>query len=373
MRFKYAFCLLMLSMTTLSAERKQCAPEPQCIPEPEGVTRQPCQVITPPQAPEVSNGTNVFFTADFIYWRAGADNFQYAASGIAIVGNDGVTPVPPPKRGETKSPGFDFEPGFKVGAGVRFAHDGFDLYANYTWLNPAKVASTQKRPTGDMVGPADPYYGAPTLSKVQDHFKQSFNVLDLELGRNFFLSKFLTLRPYFGFKFSSINQHVRNVLTVFNNDTNGLGVNSSIIIGGNTITQLLQKQSVKSWGIGLRGGITPIWYFMENFGLYGNLAISGVWTYYKNITKTSFKGFSVNPPPGNFSGVTANIGRSFHTITPVVELGLGLTYLIFFHCDARALTFSAGWEEQMWIGFNGGLPGGSMTLQGFTFKTKFEF
>lgn len=355
-------------MTALSAKPASCPPPLK----PMGVTEQPLDVITPPQAPKVSGCANFFVTADFIYWRATADNYQYAASGIAIVGADGVTPVPPPKRGQTKSPGFEFEPGFKVGAGLKFAHDGWDLYANYTWLNPATLKSTQTRDTGDMVGPSDPYYGAPTLSKVKDRFKQSFNILDLELGRKFFLSPFMTLRPYFGLRGAWIHQHQRNVLTVFNNDTNGLGVNSFIVPVGDEITTLIQKQKVKSWGIGIRGGIAPVWYFMKNLGLYGNFALSGLWTSYRNVSQTFFEGTS-SVPVGTFSGRTANIGRSFHTVTPVIELGLGLTYMAFFNKDASALTLSAGWEEQMWIGFNGGFPGGSVTLQGFTFKVGYEF
>ncbi|MBS0604475.1 MAG: hypothetical protein JSS60_05490 [Verrucomicrobia bacterium] len=368
----YACGLFVLTMTSVSAESASNE-EPR---KPKGVTTQPTRVITPPQAPKVPHGVNGFVTADFIYWRTTVDNYQYAASGVAIVGDDGVTPVPPHKRGETPSPGFDFQPGFKVGAGLKFAHDGWDLYANYTWLNPETFKDSLSSSSGDIVGPADPYYGSPTLSKVKDRFQQTFNVLDLELGRQFFLSKYLTLRPYFGLKSAWINQTQKNFLTVFNNDTNGLGVNSFSVPNGETITNLIQKQKLESWGIGIRAGIAPVWYFIKNFGLYGNLAVSGMWTTFQNHSKTSFKGTITDPTTGavsSVSGVTANIGRSFHTVTPVIELGLGLTYMAFFHQDAYALTVSAGWEEQMWIGFNGGFPGGSMSQQGFTFKAGFEF
>ncbi len=57
----------------------------------------------------------------------------------------------------------------------------------------------------------------------------------------------------------------------------------------------------------------------------------------------------------------------------MIEVGLGLTYMMFFHKDTSALTLSAGWEEQVWIGFNGGFPGGNLSLQGFTFKAGYEF
>ncbi len=134
-----------------------------------------------------------------------ADSYQFAASGLPIQDTNGNL-VFPSSRGKTPSPGFNFQPGFKVGAGFKFAHDGWDLYANYTWLNPAEVKASISDSKGDMVGPADPYFGTTTLSNAKNTFKQSFNVLDLELGRQFFLSRFLTLRPYFGLKTTWITQ-----------------------------------------------------------------------------------------------------------------------------------------------------------------------
>src|SRR5579872_21274 len=201
-----AFCFFALSLTPLLASptTENCQ-EP---PKPMGVTTQPCGVITPPQAPTVPRWANFFFTADFIYWRTTVDNYTFAASGTPIVVNGALGS--PTTRGKSPLPGFDFQPGFKVGAGFKFAHDGWDLYANYTWLNPAKVKASISNSGGYMVGPGDPYWGTPTLSKVENTFKQSFNILDLELGRQFFLSSFLTLRPYFGLKAAWIDQHQRN-------------------------------------------------------------------------------------------------------------------------------------------------------------------
>jgi hypothetical protein len=190
-------------------------------------------------------------------------------------------------------------------------------------------------------------------------------VIDLELGRRFFLSKFLTLRPYFGVKTAWISQRERLVYTVANNATNGLGVNAIAVPFGDAITQLNQKAKLRSWGIGIRGGIAPVWYFMKDFGLYGNLAVSGMWTQYRNVGKTAYS--------GTMSGLTSYISSSTHSITPVVELGLGLTYITRFYNEAYALTISGGWEQQMWIGFNGGRRGGAMTLQGLTLQVGFEF
>lgn len=356
----YAFSLCALSMANLTA-----GPAAQQTPlKPMGVTTQPSGVITPPMGPKVSDDVNYFFTADFIYWRTTCDGYDYADSGAAIVGADGLTPIDPSKRGRTGYPGFDFQPGFKVGSGLKFAHDGWDVYANYTWLNPDTVESSLSDPSGHMFGTPDPYFGPSTISKAKNHFRQSFNVVDLELGRNFFLSKFLTLRPFFGLKAAWIDQKVKNAFTVFNNATNGINAADEFLVSG-AITNLAQKLKLKSWGIGIRGGIAPVWYFMKDFGLYGNLAVSGMWTSYQNHGKSKYS--------GTISGTSGDILRSSHSVTPVIELGLGLTYMTTFHDDAYGFSLSGGWEEQVWIGFNEGFPRGNMSLQGFTLKVGFEF
>lgn len=365
MKIRFGLCALSLFALPLTAFSANLSAQKttQKPAEPMGVTAQPNTVITPPIGPKVAHDVNFIFTADFIYWKAMADGFEYAASGVAIVGTDTLTPVPSPKQGKVKGPDFDFQPGFKVGAGLKFAHDGWDLYANYTWLNPTTVESSLSDPSGHMVGNGDPYFGAATLSKASNHFKQNFNVIDLELGRNFFLSKYMTLRPFFGLKTAWINQHVQNSYTVFNDATNGINASDGLLPSGQ-INFLHQKLKIESWGIGVRGGISPVWYFMKDFGIYGNFALSGMWTNYEDHIETTYS--------GTISGTSQHAVRSSHTVTPVIELGLGLTYVTTFDDDTYGFSLSAGWEEQMWVGFNEGAPRGNMALQGFTLKVGFE-
>lgn len=363
MKFKYeslVFSFFALSTTTLFAAQDPNAPPV----EPMGVTMQPNALVTPPVGPKVSNEVNFILTADFIYWRSSADNYAYAISGYSIVGTDGKTPIDPTSKGKVSYPDFSFQPGFKVGAGLKFAHDGWDLYANYTWLNPEKMSSYTTDSNGHMAGIRDSYFGDPSLSSASNSFKQTFNVVDLELGRNFFLSKYMTLRPSFGLKSAWINQNIHYYGTVFNNATNGLNDSNGWLTSGQ-INLLEQSIKLDSWGIGIRGGISPVWYFLKGFGLYGNLAVSGMWTCYKNHYETSYF--------GTISGTSANFDDSYHNVTPVIELGLGLTYMTTFCNDSYGFSLSGGWEEQMWIGFNDQFTSGNMVLQGLTIKAGFEF
>jgi hypothetical protein len=206
--------------------------------------------------------------------------------------------------------------------------------------------------------PGDLLFDSPRCTKATNRFKQHFNVLDLELGRNFFVSRFMALRPYFGLKSAWIRQS--------NNSSYTLTTPSDSFVTG-----LIEKHRIKSWGLGIRGGISPVWYFMKGFGLYGNLALSGMWTYYK----TSLKGFAEGIDGSKTT--TTNTVSSSHTVTPVVEWGLGLTYTTTC-CNDYAFTLSGGWEEQVWINFAGNgifgdVTNGNMTLQGLTLKAGVEF
>lgn len=357
------FGLFVLSMANLSADM---ARDGQSQPKPLGVTSQPTNVITPPVAPKVSECCNYILTADFIYWRTSNDSDAFALSGVGTPAPvQGVPSVIPPKKGSYKLPDFDFEPGFKIGAGLKFAHDGWDLYANYTWLHPETFKKTVKDPTGLLQDvQSDLVLDSPTITKAINRFRQSLNVLDLELGRNFFLSRFMTLRPYFGLKSAWIHQSNMTSYTP-------TSFSNSVI----TITDLIEKRKIKSWGMGIRGGISPVWYFIKDFGLYGNLALSGIWTYYKTSAIGIAEGALA--AGGTNSIVTTNIVSSSHTITPVVEWGLGLTYATLAR-EKYTFTFSGGWEEQVWInfagnGFFGTFSNGNMTLQGLTLKAGVEF
>jgi len=54
------------------------------------------------------------------------------------------------------------------------------------------------------VSPA-PY---PIYSKAHGRWKGYLNQLDLDLGREFFVSKYLTLRPHFGLRTTWLRQHL---------------------------------------------------------------------------------------------------------------------------------------------------------------------
>ncbi len=349
--------LFLMSASLLSAQQQ---PNRNAPSQPETVTTQPKAMITPAVAPKVRNGAGLIFAADFIWWKANISGMEYATSGVVDLGNVFVPFGKSTKKGHVNQPNFDFEPGFKVGAGLDFAYDGWDLYANYTWLNGDternSISAHRGRgvtgllPIVDVFGVILPFN---SLNKAQSQWRQHFNVVDLELGRNFFISRRLTLRPHFGLKSAWITEKWK------------LKYVDSDVVHDN----LRKKQTL--WGMGTRAGLNTVWHFSRNWGLYGDIAATALWSdfHVKAKDKEVVEELGISP-------ITLHTKEVITEVIPVFETGLGLTYMAWFDHEQYVLQISAGWEEQIWLDFNHFTDfnrAGNLSVHGLTVKVGFAF
>jgi len=261
--------------------------------------------ITPAAGPRVAHGADVFLTADFIYWKATQDGLSVTD----LIGSSIITP------------NFKWEPGFKVGLGLNLSHDGWDVYAQYTWLH----SSSHKNATsGD--------------------WHLHFNVIDLELGRNFYVSQFLTIRPHFGLKGTWQEQGITGASTAY--------------------TTFLATQKQDTWGLGISSGLNTAWHFTTSWSIFGDIAWSAMWTHY-NAATTDFS------PSLKLKGDN-------YRIRNVAEFELGLRWETWFYDDNYHLAIEAGWEEQIWSNYGSFIrlsnDGQSdLSLHGLNLKFRFDF
>ena len=367
----WAFALSILSLSTAIVAADQVSQQPT-PPMPMGVTSQPTGVITPPVAPAVNHGADVFISADFIYWKAYQDGLEYAESALTASGA-APTAGQTLAQGSFATPKGKFEPGFKVGLGLEFEHDGWDLFAQYTWLAPQNKSTSISAPSAPnalyaVLGSTVQDIGATGRAQLNDataQFNMHYNVVDLELGRNFFVSRYMTLRPHFGLKADWITQRL-NVSQDFTTSPAGIT---------GTFLSEQSNHKLKTWGIGIRCGLDPVWHFSRSWGMYGEFAFSALYSRFKNkAVDTLYAGAAQTGVATQY----ANGVRSYHGVTPVLELGLGLSYMGWFYDEAYMLEVKAGWEEQVWFLNNQLVTGstsgtGNMSTQGFTFKVGFHF
>ena len=314
----------------------------------------PLGQITPPAGPRTDTGARFLVTADFIYWQLEQDNLVGLPSEYnSFSGNTQTT---------TKKDAyldFKYAPGFKVGAGAVFDYDNWDLFANYTWLKQNHAhGSSLKNSVADL-REGKTAYKFSEIRSIRRHWTCHFNDIDLELGRQFFISKGIVLRPHFGIKGGWINQKF-NLL-------------ANYTFNPGSVSNILSTTHQDFWGIGLRCGLNTAWHFTRNWSVYGDIAASELACRFKIREKTVTTESS--PSLGTNTDIDLRTG-SFYTIKPVLELALGVRYEMLFSQDRYQFFAQAGWEQQIWWDQNqlsGRTDFGNLTLQGLDVKLGFAF
>jgi len=323
--------------------------------------------ITPPVAPQIVDGSDTFITADFIWWKTYIDGMEFAYTGV----NDKGFAVPAgasTKKGSTQNPGFGFKPGLKVGLGWHFDHDGWDMVADWTYLygnyreNKTEVTADSGRGLTSVqsIVLSNGTIETVDLSSAASKWKQDFNVVDLELGRDFFLSRALTMRPHIGFKTAWIHETTKNTLTPI----------PDTLDGANAISSITLKNTEHMWGIGIRTGFDTGWHITKNWMFYGDLAFTNLWGKFK----TSAREINTEAVVGSIT--TLNVVENCSKVIPVIEAGVGLSYINWFSDNSYRFELRLGWEEQVWLNYNRSqdfIRIGDLTVQGLTVKTMLNF
>ena len=261
-----------------------------------------------------------------------------------------------------------------MGVGLVMGHDGWDIFGEWTWLegNHKNNNSTSAKTGKGLVNavpiftsdPVDNDEGDPGtlfLTHASATWKQHFNVVDLELGRKFFISKRLTLRPHFGLKAAWIKDTVKFHFTPM----------PVAQLAGTTYSDAEQERSQKMTGVGIRGGLDTVWHFDKHWGIYGDFALTTLWSKFKPSYEDETTLASSGDETKNL-----NTRESIKEVIPVLEMGLGLTYMTWFSCEDYMLEVSAGWEQQVWMDFNHFVDlnrQGNLSTQGLTVKAAFSF
>lgn len=332
--------------------------------------------ITPETAPCACEWANPYVTADFIYWKTQVDNANFAYNGIAVAPDGSPSPstLKDAQTGHIYHPSFKYEPGFKLGFGLKFQHDGWDFFSQYTWLH----ATSSQQAQADAHSPLHSMIRAQNSGSVWDAttwkttsskgtWSLHFNVLDLELGRDFWISKSLSIRPFTGMKFSWLTQNF-DVFNAYSKTDNA--------------TQPIRYEyamKAKQDGVGMRGGCNSAFFMTPQWSIYGDLALSAMFNalHSNRENHCTFKTGVDN----TLKEVKQTRTRGhLHTVSSVVEMGLGLRFETFFNNNHYKYLLEAGWEAQVWFDqaafaflSNSSTHPGNLSMQGLTIKTGFWF
>ncbi len=340
----------------------------------------PMNEITPNAGPRVSNGADVFMTADFIWWKVRQDGMGYVMSNFKDnqIASGSPSSAVSVERGSVRHISEELKPGFKVGIGLNLGHDGWDLMTEYTWLHTDNsdcithnnASASQLFPMWDITHNrvlTDPSLDAGSgITSAFADWDLHFKVIDLELARNYYTSQYLTLRPYVGLKGAQIDQEY---------SVRYLRVQNDSLTASATNFRMTNDQCYK--GLGIRTGLDTSWYFVKNFCMYGEFSVAAMWSYFTIDRKDSVENAGILPAAPSVNVI--HVRNNFHTIKPVVELGLGFRYDWWYSDDDCHFGLQAGWEEQIWVNHNNLLHlfdetnHGDLITQGLTIKARFDF
>ncbi|MDN3509618.1 MAG: Lpg1974 family pore-forming outer membrane protein [Candidatus Neptunochlamydia sp.] len=303
--------------------------------------------LTPCAGPRVRNGMDLYISADFIYWTARLDTLTYA------------------KKGNILSVDWSWDPGFKAGLGWIFCHGCWDMNLQYTWLYTnvdGDYHGGHILPSYDLL-PVDLPQNHVTFRGAHAHFDLHYQIGDLELGRNYYVSRTLKLRPFIGMKGTWQKQYYK------------VGYYGFPITPLNFFNFRAKfDQALSLWGLGMRGGINTSWQFSKYIALYGNMAFTGIWLHYDIDRKDTFFTFGTS-----ITEATTFIQDCLRVIKPAMEFALGLRGEGYFGCGRYHILAQVGWECQIWpnqtfyVTTNGHYDRYDLNLHGFTGKIRFDF
>lgn len=312
---------------------------------------------------------NVWADVSFIYWQPTEDNLEFGMAVDKLTGTSGDHLA---LSGRIVNMDFDFMPGFKIGTGITFKRDNWDLYAEYTWLHGEDHKSSNGGALGlepmypdvnsiaNYVGSGPIFYGT---GKAKWKIKLDF--VDLDLGRNYYVGKYLTLHPYFGLRGAWIRQSLEAL--------------HQLVLAPNFLNS---KDGTVSWGLGPKLGLDANWDLSSGWRIISNGSADLLYTHYSAIYRSSI--FNPKTVPALLPQKISE--HDMDTVRAHMDIELGFGWGTYLYCKNLYLDLGATYDFQVFFGQNmfrkffvgGGVPSsllyaGNLYIQGLNIKAKLDF
>ena len=323
-----------------------------CVPKPKKCID--CECYTP-DFYDLQCDWGVLFDVEFLYWYARETNLAYAVKFTMLPEIDPptvFTPIPSQVAFPTdyKHIKAEWDPGVRVGIGWNSGCDGWDYYLNWTYFHNKASSSTEAEFDGSTPVAAEQgvldlwensaFFDAPIYDKVSAKWRITFNQIDLELGRKYWLSPCFNLRPYAGLRGAWTRTRFNVTGKLGPKDING------------TLTEETNKDRFKNrnWGAGFLVGLQPNWYFCSNFILYGNLDAALLWGEFEGRKKIQYiNSLTLSDTTAPSFDVSNTSDEKFFSMNTLIDLAIGLRWEETWCCDRYRSALDLGWEHHIWF------------------------
>ncbi|MDR2539640.1 MAG: hypothetical protein LBC45_03425 [Chlamydiales bacterium] len=352
-------------------------------------TQDISRMVNPPAMPLTRNGWDLQVSADALYWKVQEDALTYAI-GFSSDQDLGQSAALVKQK---------YNWGFRVGLDWTLPHDNWDIAA--TWTHLTSNSPLSKTTIADLKIPDienDPIrrfalvlqgINEPTFNGYLNASSKYHNHLDqvsLNTAREFFISKWVVLRPYFGLRADRLHQKLHTYYSE--------NVRAHEDQAGFTPNQSLDVHQTNKWqGIGIESGFSSQLSFCGGFSIYGNIAAAAEYGLQKLQLSQFSNAFLVAEPIPTPDLTTFN--TSYHICRPILDLQLGLGWDRNFCNDRFHFGLKLGWENHIYFNqsrflffqissnilpqltttstYSENVHGGDLTYQGWTLHASFDF
>ncbi len=343
--------IALLSLTATLAAEDPCCTTPPAPCYPDDPICAYCvgpDMVNPPVGPRSCDGSWLVTLAG-LYWNSHQDGMEFA------IDNSVFIPASPTSLVQIQqvnnlidakylSPNYKWDFGFKAGAAFNSTHDGWDIGAVWTWYRGS--ASNHVEAEADDNHTLIPLWSADVFGNallwardIEAHWSLKLNLADVELGRAFWVSRYLTLRPYIGLRFASLDQSY----TLLHKG----GFWSPSLMGATVNNEVNLRNEF--CGVGARGGLNTVWNIGKGLSLFGNTAVSLVYGHFK-VKHNEWNRSALSPHGKTRILETEDHFRCSRAMT---DLALGLQWSTPFGQQCQyGFTLALAWEHHMFFDQN---------------------
>lgn len=284
------------------------------------------------------DGHGWYMFGDFLWWHA-----QEGGTDWAYRVND--SDLPGVLEYKNHRVNFGWDPGFRVGIGWNMKHDEWDTNFYYTWFQTTRKSTIGISSDDALVQTTFPLI-APGVESADasNEWNIHFSMFDWELGRNYFVSPKLSLRPHMGIKGGWIHQNVKDEFQIIPN-----GAEWPVA------TNMHNYRKNNMWAVGPSAGVNTKWFFASHenhdFSLFGDFAGALMWGHFNGEDHVRFT-HSVTLDDDDILSDLHVHGLDMNRSVPMLQAMFGWVWDTNFNKDRCHFSLRLAWEVQYWFSAN---------------------
>lgn len=257
----------------------------------------------------------VYFEAEAIYWK-------FFEGGTDFVYSNGPNSDPATFVDRLEYLDFDWRFAYRFTLGYQLRNPDLDLWSTFTRFTTEQSVGINQPSGGGALFPNQQVAVNPDYRRTTESMKVFYNVLDINLGRTYFLRRTFSAHPFIGVKGAKIDQR------------------SKLHWEGSAISDFNYKSSNDFWGAGIQLGTRGNWKFTKNWSVFGSVLGSLLYGWYDVDTKIQQFYPTITTP--------LNLESDLRAVVPNMAADAGVRWEYAGLSDRALFSLSLAYEFQYW-------------------------